>query len=122
MTFYKECLGGKLTFQTAGESPLSSKMTKKMRNVVLHASLQKEKLVLMASDIVEEKGLKHGNTVSLLLNCSSEKEIKVCYKKLSQDGEQTHPLAHTAEGALLGNLVDRYGHQWTLYFKNNTLH
>ena len=31
MTFYRECLGGELYFQTIGESPLSEKMPEQMR-------------------------------------------------------------------------------------------
>ena len=34
MTFYKECLGGELHFQTVGVSPHSSKMPKKMKDVI----------------------------------------------------------------------------------------
>jgi PhnB protein len=32
MTFYKECLGGELAFQTVGESPLSDQMPKQMHS------------------------------------------------------------------------------------------
>jgi PhnB protein len=41
MTFYKECLGGKLVFQTVGEAPLSEKMPKKIKGCILHATLKK---------------------------------------------------------------------------------
>jgi PhnB protein len=39
MMFYKECLGGELVFQTIGESPLSEKMPKKMKDCILHSTL-----------------------------------------------------------------------------------
>jgi len=35
MNFYKKCLGGELTFQTIGDSPLSEKMNSKMQNAIL---------------------------------------------------------------------------------------
>ncbi len=54
MTFYKECLGGQLTFQTVGESPLSGKMPQKMKNCILHSILIKWDLVLMGSDMVAQ--------------------------------------------------------------------
>jgi PhnB protein len=73
----------------------------------------------MASDMVSEEGLKKGNTVSLMLNCSSEEEIRKSYKKLSEGGEQTHQLEHTFWGALFGDLKDKFGNHWLLHFDMN---
>jgi PhnB protein len=116
MTFYKECLGGELNFQTVGESPLSEKMPKQMKDSILHSTLTKGALVLMGSDIVSEKGLVKGNSVSLSLNCSSEKEIKNCYAKLSEGGSADHPLEDSFWGALFGDLTDKFGNHWLLNF------
>lgn len=116
MTFYKDCLGGELTFQTVGESPLSEKMPERMKKVILHATLINDELILMASDMVNEKGLARGNAVSLMLHCSSEAEIKEVYKKLSQGGQKNHPLAMTFWGALFGDLTDKYGNHWLLHY------
>ncbi|MBD0332688.1 MAG: VOC family protein [Chitinophagaceae bacterium] len=116
MTFYKECLGGELSFQTIGESPLSHNMPEQMKNTILHATLTKGDVVLMASDMVGDKGLIRGNAVALMLNCSSQKEIKECYEKLSQGGQKTHPLEITFWGATLGNLTDKYGNHWLLHY------
>ena len=120
MTFYKECLGGELFVQTVGESPLSGKMPPKMKEFILHATLTKGSLVLMGSDMVDEKGLQKGNSVSLMLNCSSEEEIKTCYSNLSKGGEATHPLESTFWGALFGDLKDKYGNHWLLHFQKAT--
>ena len=119
MTFYKECLGGELAFQTIGESPLSDKMPKKMKDCILHSTLTKSNLILMGSDMVSEKGLIRGNSVSLSLSCSSEEEIKKCFEKLSTDGSQNHPLENSFWGALFGDLTDKFGHHWLLHFDNN---
>lgn len=116
MTFYKDCLGGELTFQTVGESPLSEKMPERMKKVILHATLINDELILMASDMVSEKGLASGNAVSLMLNCSSEAEIKDVYKKLSKGGQKNHPLEITFWGALFGDLTDKYGNHWLLHY------
>ncbi len=104
MTFYKECLGGELVLQTIGESPMADKMPP-------------QNLVLMGSDMVGEHGLVKGNTVSLMLNCSSKEEIKTCYEKLSKGGEATHPLENTFWGALFGDLTDKYGNHWLLNYQ-----
>jgi PhnB protein len=116
MTFYKKCLGGELIFQTIGKSPLSETMPKKMKDCILHATLTNGSLLLMGSDMVAENGLIKGNAVSLTLNCSSEKEIRSCYKKLSAGGAATHPLKDSFWGASFGGLTDRYGNNWMLNY------
>ncbi|MEP7109144.1 MAG: VOC family protein [Ferruginibacter sp.] len=116
MEFYQKCLGGQLFFQTVGESPLSEKMPKKMKDCILHSTLTNGSLLLMGSDMVGENGLVRGNAVSLALDCVSEKEIRSCYKKLSAGGQATHPLKGTFWGALFGGLTDKYGNSWTLNY------
>jgi PhnB protein len=119
MTFYKECLGGQLTFQTVGESPLSGKMPKKMKNCILHSILTKGDLVLMGSDMVVDSGLLNGNSVSIALICSNESEIRIYYEKLSEGGQATHPLERTFWGALFGGFTDKYGKHWLLNYEND---
>ncbi len=122
MTFYKDCLGGELNFQTIGESPLSDKMPTQMKDCILHATLTKNSLILMASDMVSESGLVKGNAVSLSLNCSSEEEIKNYYTKLSNGGKQNHPIEDSFWGALFGGLTDKFGNHWILNFNKNSNH
>ncbi|MES2591583.1 MAG: VOC family protein [Bacteroidota bacterium] len=116
MTFYKKCLGGTLTFQTVGSSPLAAKMPARMKKAILHATLVKDNVTLMASDMVSDKGLTKGNAVSIMLDCNSEAEIRKLYKKLSQEGKATQPLENTFFGALLGGLTDKYSNNWLLHF------
>jgi PhnB protein len=117
MVFYKNCLGGELYLQTIGESPVAEKMPEKIKNYILHSTLTKDSFVLMASDMVEEKGLIKGNSVSLMLDCSSEEELKHCYNCLSEEGEQTHPVELSFWGAWFGNLTDKYGNHWLLHYQ-----
>ncbi len=116
MSFYKDCLGGELAFRTVGDAPFSGKFPAEMKSVILHATLVSSKLILMATDIVGENGLKRGNNVSLVLQCGSEKQIRESYQRLSAGGEQTHPLVKTYWGDLFGDLVDKFGNQWLLHF------
>ena len=116
MTFYKNCLGGELSFQKIGESPLADKMPSKMKDCILHSTLTNGALVIMASDMVGEKGLIKGTAVSLMLNCSSEEETRDFYANLSAGGEQNHPLEVSFWGALFGDLTDKFGNQWLLHF------
>ena len=119
MTFYKDCLGGELNFQKIGESPLADKMPPQMKDCILHSTLTNGALIIMASDMVGEKGLIKGTAVSLMLNCSSEEEIRDFYAKLSTGGEPTHPLEISFWGALFGDLTDKFGNQWLLHFDKN---
>ncbi len=90
-----------------------------MKNCILQAVLTHKDFVLMGSDMVSESGLLKGNSVSMVLNCSSEKEIRECYKNLSRGGEPTHPLEITFWNALFGGLKDKYGNTWILNYKND---
>ncbi|MBK7038588.1 MAG: VOC family protein [Bacteroidetes bacterium] len=119
MLFYQKCLGGELVLQTIGDSPLAKQLPAKMKEFILHATLTKNELILMGSDMVAEGGLIKGNAVSLSINCSSEKEILSFYKKLSVGGNADHPLEDTFWGALFGDLTDKYGNHWLLSFDKN---
>lgn len=117
MQYYQKCLGGDLVFQTVGESPFSEKMPAKMKKYIVHSELKNPKVLLFASDMVGQKMLLKGNSVSLALNCSSEKELKKYYKSLSSDGEQTHPPEETYWGAIFGGLTDKFGTNWLLNYQ-----
>jgi PhnB protein len=119
MNFYKDCLGGELTLQTIGESPLADKMPPAMKDFILHATLTKDSLILMGSDMVGERGLIKGNAVSLAVNCSSEEEIQNFYKKLSAGGNKNHALEQSFWGATFGDLTDKYGNHWLLNFEKS---
>jgi PhnB protein len=120
MTFYKECLGGELILQTIGESPMGEQMPPNMKDAILHSSLTKGELILMATDCVPDNGLIKGNSVSLCLNFDSEEEIRTCYEKLSAGGRATNPLEQTFWGAIFGGLTDKFGNHWLLNFTRNS--
>lgn len=122
MSFYQACLGGALSFQTVGESPLSARMPERMKHCILHASLTRGTLVLLGSDMVGEQGLAKGNSVSLSLNCSSEAEIKSCYARLSAGGVANHELEESFWGALFGDLTDKFGNHWILNYNKKSNH
>ena len=120
MNFYKDCLGGELTLQTIGESPLADKMPPAMKECILHATLTKDNLILMGSDMVGERGLVKGNSVSMAINCSSEEEVQNFYERLSEGGNKDHALEQSFWGATFGDLTDKYGNHWLLsYEKSN---
>jgi PhnB protein len=119
MKFYQECLGGELLLQTIGESPLAEKLPRKMKACILHSTLTSGPLVLMGTDLLPRSGLLKGNAVSLSLNCSSEKELRSCYKKLSSGGLATDLLKDTYWGAVFGGLTDKFGNHWLLNYNKD---
>ncbi len=116
MTFYKECLGGELTLQTVGESPMASQMPADAQEKILHASLKNGGIALMASDMVGPEGVKKGNAVSLTLLCSSKAEIETFFSKLSAEGKVAHPLKEEFFGTY-GDLTDKYGINWMFNYE-----
>ncbi|NML39678.1 VOC family protein [Chitinophaga sp. G-6-1-13] len=114
MSFYRECLGGDLSFRTAGEAEGGAVLPEPFRSAVVQATLVSGALVLTGSDMVGEEGLIKGNAVSLLLHCHGEKETRDCYRKLAAGGVASHPLRDTIAGGLFGVLTDKYGHHWLL--------
>lgn len=116
MNFYKDCLGGELHFQTIGASPMTGKMPAQMKECILHATLIKDGMVLMGSDMVADKGLTKGNNISMAINCSSKEEIQSFYEKLSAGGHKDHALEQSFWGATFGDLTDQYGNHWLLNY------
>ncbi|MFP5081706.1 VOC family protein [Pedobacter sp. JCM 36344] len=117
MTFYKECLGGELEFQTIGESPMAGQMPQEMKACILHSTLTNQGFVIMGSDMTPETGLVKGNAVSLMLNYNSEEDIRMSFDKLSDGGTIKHQLENTFWGALFGDLTDKFGNNWILNFE-----
>ncbi|HEY8399600.1 MAG TPA: VOC family protein [Flavihumibacter sp.] len=114
MLFYQDCLGGEISFQTIGETPVAHKLPACIQHFILNATLTKDDWILMGTDMVADEGLIRGNTVSILLECRNEEEMRRCYKKLSAGGARTQEIERTYWGALFGGLTDRYGNHWLL--------
>jgi len=113
MTFYKDCLGGELSLLAVKDSPMAGQWPDEVQEKILHASLVKGPLTLLASDMKGAEKLVRGNTISLALSCSSEEEISACFEKLSAGGKVSHPLHKFFDGTI-GALTDKFGMNWVL--------
>jgi len=120
MNFYKDCLGGELTLQTIEGSPFEAQCPAAIKHQIMHSALNKEGLILMASDMIAPDGLHPGNNVSLSLNCLSEDEINTYYSSLSVGGKIIEPLKPQFWGAIFGCLTDKFGIRWMLNYDNNS--
>ncbi len=120
MTFYKECLGGELNMQTIEGSPIEHQCPGEIKHQILHASLVKDGLLLMGSDMHDPgSNFVKGNNIALSLNCNSEEEIKTFFSKLSKGGKVSHELRQEFWGATFGVLTDKYGIRWMLNYEKN---
>jgi PhnB protein len=118
MEFYKEVLGGELEIQTIAETPWASEMPQMpgaTPDKVMHASLTRGDLVIMAADMMDPSSFKQGDTVSLCLVCDSKSEIDEVYKKLSEGGDIFMALDKAPFG-WFSQFTDKFGVEWMLQF------
>jgi len=120
MTFYKHCLGAELAMQTVEGSPIEEQCPAAMKHQILHASLTKDCLLVMGSDMIGPDGFHMGTNMSLSLNCCSEEEINVFFSKLSDGGKIIHPLREEFWGATFGVFTDKFGIKWMLNYDKNS--
>lgn len=117
MIFYQRCFGGELYLQTVGDTPAAENLPFELKDYILHASLDGNDLVLMGTDMVEDQGLVKGNSMSIMIECNDETEVRRYYEKLSEGGVATHPLEPNFFGDLFGGLQDKFGNHWLLHTK-----
>jgi PhnB protein len=112
MTFYKDVLRGELVLNKFGDFGMD--MPEPMKELIMHAELHANGLVMHASDGQPHHPAKHGNNVSLSLQLTDEAEQTRIFDALAEGGQVLQPLADGPWGARFGMLFDRYGLQWLL--------
>jgi PhnB protein len=112
MTYYKNILGGELSFIVVGESPVADQVPPSIKDQILHSSLKTADLEIMATDMQPET-LKGGNDVHLCLVCKNETETRDLFAKLSEGGHVKQPL-HEMFFGLIGTVTDKFGKHWIL--------
>jgi PhnB protein len=116
LAFYKECLGGELKIMTVGASPVAASMPRETHSSVMHGLLEADGIRIMASDMLGDDKLKRGNTISLMLLCGSEAELRDLFGKLSRGGTVNAPVKAEFWGAIYGDLTDKFGIRWMLNY------
>lgn len=110
MTFYKECFGGELVFNTVKGSPLEQHMKPEEGDKILHSSLISENFTLFASEMTQATTT--GDVIFLWVNCKSEEEIKSVFEKLSKGGKISNELVPAYWGSDFGAVTDKFGINW----------
>jgi PhnB protein len=119
MTFYKECIGGELTLMPVEGSPAEAQCPPAMKHHIMHSSLVKDGMVVMATDMSPQEGYVVGNNFALSVNCSSEEELNRFFSKLSEGGKVIDPVKKQFWGALFGVLIDKYSICWMFNYDMN---
>jgi PhnB protein len=101
-------------------TPYGEHLPEEVQEKILHASLVNGSLSIMASEMIGEEGYTPGNTVYLMVNCDSEKEVKKLYGELSAGGKVLGTLERTFWGGTFGAFTDKFGTNWYVNFDNKT--
>ncbi len=111
MAFYSKALDGKILYQqTFGESPMPS--SDNMKDKILHATFQADKLTFMVSDCTPDNAVTNGTNISLSLNFTDIESIDKTFVALSEGAKITMELQDTFWGARFGMLTDQFGINW----------
>lgn len=120
MSFYHSCLGGDLILQTVEESPMANEWPLAVQKNVLHSSITRGNVLLLASDMFMGGGglPDKGNVFSISVSFTDEQELRTTFSNLSAGGEITRPL-HDFFGGTIGTLTDRFGIDWIFYYNKH---
>jgi PhnB protein len=111
LEYYHKVLGGKVSFQTYGESPMPT--TDAHKNKIMHGRLDFEGKSIMAADSPPDMPLSstHSN-ISLSLTGPDEERLKKAFSELSEGGKVTMPLEKQFWGDIFGMVDDKFGTHW----------
>ena len=121
MNFYRDCLGGDLHLMAVKDTPVVAHCPAGTENAIMHARLQGEGFLLMASDMISDGTYRPGNNFSLAINCSSEEQIHSLFNRLSAGGTVFQPVRQEFWGGLFGMFTDRFGTQWMLNYEQKQM-
>jgi len=74
--------------------------------------------MIIGTDIVGNEVIIKGNSVAILVNCSSKEEAKKVYEKLAEGSIPVNSLQITYWGALFGDITDKYDNHWLINYSN----
>ena len=115
MRFYHQVLGGKLqAMMTYAESPDPKQCPPGSKNRIMHACVELDDRLLMASDVPEGQPYEGMKNVSLSLLYPDVNEAKRTFDALAQSGKVIMPLSPTFWADIFGMLTDRHGTSWMI--------
>ena len=115
MRFYHRAIGGDLQgMMRYGDSPEPNQCAPGSEDRIMHAAIDLNGQLLMASDCPQGQPYEGMKNVSLSLFYQSVDEAKRAFDALAEGGKVVMPLAQTFWADIFGMLTDRYGTSWML--------
>ena len=109
--FYEKALGGRITaMQTHGDSPARDHVAPEQRDTIVHACLDLDGMLLMASD--NPMGYDKPQGFSVSLGVKSTAEGRRVFDALADGGQVTMAFSETFWSPGFGMVVDRFGTPW----------
>lgn len=110
MEFYRSVFGGELTVSTFKEFHASQDPSEDHK--VMHAKLEANGIVLMASDTPKRMEHQLGSGISLSLSGDDQATLTGYFNKLAAGGMIVMPLEKAVWGDTFGMCRDKFGMQW----------
>lgn len=115
MSFYHECMGGKLTLTKLDDTPMKSQFPREKHGRIINAQLSSGALQISASDWMASPAFEPvlGNMSAVFVMGANLDELKPVFEKLSvgADRKRFQDL-HKMPFGTYGQFYDRYGVQW----------
>jgi PhnB protein len=112
MRFYERTLGGTLSLMTHAESPMAAQTPPGSADRIMHARLDFDGGILMASDWMAGQPYGGMKGFSLSLIYPTAAEARRMFDTLAQGGQVTMPMDKTFWAEAFGMLVDSFGTPW----------
>src|SRR5258707_380934 len=119
MRFYERTLGGKLNLMKAKEAPDGGGKGPEDGDKIIHAHLDADGAVLMASDWMAPTGYPGVNGFSVTLSVPTAGEAKQLFDKLADGGKVSMPFQKTFYSDGFGMVADRFGTPWMVMSQSN---
>jgi PhnB protein len=115
MTFYHQCLGGKLTLTKLGDSPMRNQLPPEKHDRLINAHLKSGEVEISATDWMASPAFEpvQGNMSAVFVRGERYEELRVIFDKLSAGAdEQRFQDLHDLPIGTYGQFYDQYGVQW----------
>jgi PhnB protein len=120
MQFYERTLGGKLNLMKAKDAPGGGGKGPEDGDMIIHARLDSEGAVLMASDWMDQAPYPGVRGFSVTLSVPTADEAKKLFDKLADGGKVSMPFQKTFYSDGFGMVADRFGTPWMVMAQSNS--
>jgi PhnB protein len=115
MRFYERTLGGTMkAMMTHEDSPLADQMPRENAKRIMHAAIEFNGRLLMASDTMIGHPYEGMKGFMLALNFPTVDEARRVFNAFAEGGTVTMPMDKTFWAEIFGMVVDRFGTPWAI--------